>query len=102
MSEEATNITEVKTASDGFVKVAIEKYNEMLEKIAEQKASISRLNEQLNRARNEPPVINRTVIEKTAEMAAQDHRVWGGSLMGLGASMFVIGVFRVRAGRTES
>jgi hypothetical protein len=47
-------------------------------------------------------VINRTVIEKTAEMAAQDHRVWGGSLMGLGASMFVIGVFRVRAGRTES
>lgn len=100
MAEEATNITEVKTASDGFVKVAIEKYNEMLETIARQKNSISSLNERLSEAR--APVINRTEVIKTAEMVAQDHRVWGGTFMGLGASLFVIGALRVKAGRTGS
>jgi hypothetical protein len=90
MAEEATSIESIKTASDGTVKIAIEKYNELLETVANQKSSISSLRNQLTQLRNEPPIINRTVIEKTAEMAAQDNRVWGGTFMGLGASMFVV------------
>ena len=102
MSDEVVNINAVKTASDGTVKIAVEKYNELLEKIAEQKSSISRLNERLNRALSEPPVINRTVVNKTAEMLAKEHQAWGGTFMGLGASMFVVGALRYKAGRTGS
>jgi len=102
MAETNETVETLKTASDGFVKIAIEKYNEMTETIADQKVSISGLNQQITRLRNEPPVINRTVVNKTAEMAAQDNRVWGGTLMGLGASMFVVGAFRYMAGRTGS
>jgi hypothetical protein len=102
MAEAHETVETLKTSSDGFVKIAIEKYNEMTETIASQKSSIGNLREQLTRARSEPPVINRTVIHKTAEMVAQDHRVWGGSLMVLGASMLVVGVVRFRLGRTES
>lgn len=99
---EATEITEtVKTASDGSVKISVEKYNELLETVASQKGSISSLRTQLNQIRAEPPVINRTVVEKTAEMAAQDNRVWGGTLMGLGASMLVIGALRFKAGYSQ-
>jgi hypothetical protein len=99
MSDEVTSATTetVKTASDGSVKIAVEKYNEMLETIANQKGSINNLKEEL---RNTPPVINRTVVNKTPEMLAQEHRVWGGTLMGLGASFFVVGAFRYRAGRS--
>jgi hypothetical protein len=100
MAEEATSIESIKTASDGTVKIAIEKYNELLETVANQKSSISSLRNQLTQLRNEPPIINRTVIEKTAEMAAQDNRVWGGTFMGLGASMFVVGAIRAWRGRT--
>jgi hypothetical protein len=99
--EVSTETTEtVKKMSDGSVKISVEKYNEMLEKIAEQKGTISGLSTRLTRLQNEPPVINRTVINKTAEMAAEDHRMWGGTLMGLGASIFVVGAFRYRAGRS--
>lgn len=103
MSDETeTVVTEtLKTASDGSVKISVEKYNELLETIAEQKGSISGLRDSLRQARNEPPVINRTVVEKTSEMLAKENRAWGGTLMGLGASMFVVGVFRFRAGRIE-
>lgn len=102
MAETVETVETLKTGSDGTVKIAIEKYNELLETIASQKGSINSLNERLNRALNSPPVINRTVINKTAEMAARDNRVWGGTLMGLGASMFVIGTIRARLGRIET
>lgn len=102
MAEATETVETIKTNSDGTVKIAIEKYNELLETIALQKSSIGGLNERLNRALNEPPVINRTVVNKTPEMLAQEHRVWGGTLMGLGASTFIIGVLRFRAGRTGS
>lgn len=98
--ETETTVNAVKETSDGFVRITVEKYNELLEKIAEQTGSIGRLNELLAKARNEPPVINRTVIIKTAEMVADDHRVWGGTFMGVGAVAFAIGAFRYRAGKS--
>jgi hypothetical protein len=88
---EKTTVEAVKTASDGTVKIAVEKYNELLETIADQKISINNL-------RNRPPVIHRTIVNKTVEMLAQEHRAWGGTLMGLGASLFVVGAFRYKAG----
>lgn len=102
MAEATETVETIKTASDGTVKIAIEKYNELLETVASQKGSINSLRDQLTKLRNEPPVINRTIIEKTVEMAAQDNRVWGGTLMGLGASMFVVGAIRFKLGRTGS
>jgi len=81
MADEVTNINEVKTTSDGTVKISVETYNDLL------------------RAANRPPVINRTEIVRTAEMAAQDYRIWGGTLMGLGGMLFVVGAFLYRAGR---
>ena len=100
MPDETTTTETVKTASDGTVKIAVEKYNELLEKIASQKETISGLNQRLNEAR--APVINRTVVNKTAEMVAEDHRVWGATFMGTGAILLGIGAFRFRAGLTKS
>lgn len=101
MSEATTTtVNEVKETSDGFVRITVEKYNELLEKIAEKDRSIGRINELLTKARNEPPIINRTVINKTAEMVAEDHRVWGGTFMGVGAVAFAIGAFRYKAGKS--
>lgn len=99
MAEASETVETIKTAtaSDGTVKIAVEKYNELVETIANQRSSIGGLNEQLTRLRNEPPVVNRTVINKTSQMLAQEHRAWGGTLMGLGASAFVVGAFRFRA-----
>ena len=81
MPEEVTNVSEVKTSSDGTVKISIETYNDLLTKA------------------NRPPVINRTTVIKTAEMAAREYRIWGGAFMGLGAATFTVGVFLYRAGR---
>src|SRR4051812_46705253 len=100
MSEETTAIDAVKTVSDGTVTISVELYNELVEKVAEQKGSLRDLNDQLLKARSAPPTVNRTVVNKTAEMVAQDHRVWGGSLMGLGATLFVIGALRYRTGKS--
>lgn len=103
MAEATETVETIKTASDGTVKIAVEKYNELLEKIASQKVSIGDLNAQLVKARSYvPPVVNRTIIEKTPEMVLQDHRVWGGSLMALGASVFAVGAVRFRLGRIGS
>lgn len=102
MAEATESVETVKTASDGSVKIAIEKYNEMLETIASQKGSMNSLHAQLIKLRSEPPTINRTIVEKTAEMAAEDNRVWGGTLMGLGASMFIVGAIRFGASRVGS
>jgi hypothetical protein len=99
MPEEVTNINEVKTSSDGTVKLSIETYNDLLGTISKQKSSINRINEQLNQLRSEPPVINRTTVVKTAEMAAKEYRVWGGTLMGLGATLFTVGAFLYKNGR---
>jgi len=81
VAEEVTHINEVKTSSDGTVNITLEMYNDLLARA------------------NKPPVINRTTVMKTAEMAARDYRVWGGTFMGLGAGMFTIGAFLYRAGR---
>jgi hypothetical protein len=81
MPEEVTNINEVKRSSDGSVKISVETYNDLLAK-----------------AVAKPAQINRTTVIKTAEMAAKEYRVWGGSLMGIGATMFVVGAAIYRAG----
>jgi hypothetical protein len=91
MPDEVTNISEVKRSSDGNVTITVETYNDLLKKIADQKGLISSLNQR-------PPVINRTTVIKTAEMAAKEYRMWGGSLMGIGATMFVVGAALYRAG----
>jgi hypothetical protein len=100
MADETTTVNEVKTLSDGTVSITVEKYNELLDTISNHKGSIRNLNELLTRARNEPPVINRTVVNKTTEMLAQEHRMWGGTLMGLGVSFFVVGALRYKAGKS--
>lgn len=97
---ENTTVNSVKTLSDGTVKISVEKYNELLEKVADQKISIKNLNELLDKARNEPPIVNRTVVNKTDEMVAQEHRVWGATFMGLGASLFVIGGVLYKNGKS--
>jgi hypothetical protein len=79
--EVTTNISEVKTASDGMVKISIELYNDLVAKA------------------NKPSVINRTVVVKTAEMAAKDYRMMGGGLMGIGAGLFMVGARLYFAGR---
>lgn len=81
MPEEVTNISEVKTASDGTVKISVEKYEELLRKAAR------------------PTTINRTQVIKTAEMAAREYRIWGGSLMGVGGALFSVGAFLYSKGR---
>lgn len=91
---EATSTQTVKKVSDGTVNIAVEKYNELLQTIADQKGSINGLRESLNRLRNEPPVIHRTTVVKTPEMQARDNLVWGNTLMGVGASLFVVGALR--------
>lgn len=85
MPDETSTTSTVKTASDGTVKIAIEKYNKLLEK-----------------ATAKPPVINRTTVVKTPEILAKENQAWGTTFMGLGASMFAVGIFRFRAGRTGS
>lgn len=98
MAEEFTNVSEVKTLSDGSVNISIEKYNNLIETISSQKGSIKKISEQLSRLQSEPPVINRTTVIKTAEMAAKEYRVWGGTLMGLGVTMFAVGLRLYKAG----
>jgi|tagenome__1003787_1003787.scaffolds.fasta_scaffold19846860_1 hypothetical protein len=87
MPDEVTNTSsnEVKTTSDGTVKISVEKYNELLEKAA-----------------TKPPVINRTEVIKTPEMLAAEYRMWGGGFMGVGGSMFIIGMFLYKVGRSKS
>lgn len=92
----STTVESVKKLSDGSVKIALEKYNELLETVADQKGSISRLNELLTKARNEPPIVNKTIVNKTAEMLSQEHRAWGGTFMGLGAAFVVVGAIRYK------
>lgn len=80
MAEEVTNINEVKQTSDGIVKISVETYNDLL------------------KAANRPTTINRTQIVKTAEMAAKDYRIWGGTFMGAGGFLFVLGALLYKAG----
>jgi hypothetical protein len=98
MPDEETTIHALKTASDGTVKISVEKYNELLEKVAEQKSSIWKLNDLLTKARNEPPVIHRTNVIKTAEMVTKENLLWGNTFMGVGAALFVVGILRRKSG----
>ena len=96
----STTTEAVKKMSDGTVKVSLEKYEEMVAKIADQTGVIRNLNDQLTKLRNNPPIINRTVVEKTAEMVAEDHRVWGATFRGAGTILFGIGALRYKAGQS--
>jgi hypothetical protein len=58
MPDEVTNINEIKTSSDGSVKISVETYNDLLAK-----------------AIAKPAVINRTTVIKTAEMASKEYRM---------------------------
>jgi hypothetical protein len=86
MPDETITTETVKTASDGTVKIAIEKYNELVEKAGQ------------------PKVVNQTVkrIVKTSEMAAQDHKAWGTTFVLGGAAMIVVGVIRFGAAKQVS
>ena len=97
-AEEVTNITEVKTASDGNVSITVEKYNDLVSKTVDQQGTINSLTQRLHQAEAQPPIVNRTTVIKTPEMVTQQCHLWGGGLMGIGASMFVIGFFIYRAG----
>lgn len=99
MAEATETVT---TASDGTVKISVEKYNELVETVASQKGSITGLRQQLNEARNTPPVINRTIVNKTDEMVSREQIAWGATFMGGGATLFVIGALMFRAGRAKS
>jgi hypothetical protein len=83
MADEVTNINEVKTSSDGNVKLTLEKYNDLI------------------RRANRPTevIVNKTEVIKTAAILAQECRMWGGGLMALGASMFVVGAVIYKHGR---
>lgn len=85
MSDETISTNTVKTASDGTVKIAVEKYNELLAAAAAK-----------------APVINRTTVVKTPEILAGEHRAWGATFMGMGASVFVVGACLYKAGRSGS
>jgi hypothetical protein len=80
MPEEVTNVSEIKTTSDGTVKISVEKYNDLL------KAAAAK-----------PPVVHTTVV-RTPEMLAKEYRMYGGGLMGLGASMLIVGAGLYRKG----
>jgi len=82
MPDEVITTNEVKTTSDGTVKISVERYTELLEKAAAK-----------------PPIVNRTVI-KTDEMVAKENRMWGGTFMGVGASLATVGAFFYKAGRS--
>lgn len=97
MPDEETTVHAVKTASDGTVKISVEKYNELLEKVAEQKGRIGGLVESLNKARNEPPIINRTIVQKTDEMLVKENLLWGNTFMGMGVCLFIVGALRRKA-----
>jgi hypothetical protein len=84
MSDESIITNTVKTNSDGTVKIAIEKYNELLEKAAEK-----------------APVIHKTII-KSPEMLSQEHKAWGWTFVGAGAALIGVGAIRIRLGRIES
>lgn len=89
MGNEVSTTTETKTTSDGRVDISVEKYNDLVNKEAKYRE-----------LRDKPPmVVNRTVVNKTDVMLAQESRLWGGSLMGLGAALFTIGGALFKAGR---
>jgi hypothetical protein len=83
MADEVTNINEIKQTSDGSVKITVETYNDLLKKA------------------NRPTevIVNKTEVIKTAAILAQECRLWGGGLMALGASMFVVGAVIYKHGR---
>lgn len=101
MPEETSTTSTVKTSSDGTVKLTVEKYNELVDKVAAQQTEIERGRDQLRQAREQPPVVNRTYVNKTPEMLAREQEVSGMTFMGLGAAMFAVGAYRFRAARAS-
>lgn len=89
MPEEITST--VKESSDGMVKISVEKYDDLLRRAAEK-----------------PPIVRQEVIRnveeiiKTPEMVAEEHKIWGISLMGLGASLLLVGAIRFKIGLNQA
>lgn len=81
MAEETVNT--VRNISDGTVTIAVERYQELLEKSAEK-----------------TPVIYNTV-QKTQAMVAQDNKVWGGILLSGGLCLSVLGAGLHLLGRAQ-
>lgn len=77
MAEEVTSTETVKIASDGQVKLTLEKYQDLMAKA------------------NEPKVFPQyTTIQKTPAMVADGNKMGGALFMGGGASMFLIGALQ--------
>ena len=78
MAEETTESVTTTTAkaSDGTVKISVEKYEELMRKANEQKVTY-----------------NQTVIEKTPEMAASDKIVFGNLFMVAGVAQIASGAY---------
>lgn len=87
MAEEVTSTNVVKTASDGTVKITVEKYQELLAKAAEEKR---------------PVYPTYTTVEKTPAMVAADNQMWGTIFMGGGASIFLVGLFQFVHGMRQA
>jgi hypothetical protein len=83
MAEEVTNI--VKNSSDGFVKISVERYHELLEQAAVK-----------------PATIVRTTINKTPAMVAQENKAWGGTMIGIGAAFVLVGAIRFKIGVSQT
>lgn len=92
MAEEISET--VKTSSDGFVKLTIEKYEELMKKAAEKPPVINRIIEQ------PPDIINRII--KTPEMAAADNKLWGIGLMVVGGAIVAAGAITYAIGRSQA
>lgn len=80
MAQETTTTEAVKKTSDGSVKIALERYEELLAKAAE------------------PKHVTYHTTTKTATMQAADNKLYGGLFMGGGASLFVIGAIQFYVG----
>jgi hypothetical protein len=82
MAEEVS--TTVKSVSDGMVKISVEAYQDLLTKAAEK-----------------PPIVHRHV-NRTIDIVAADNKMIGGSLMGFGVALLVIGGAIYLKGRAQA
>lgn len=71
-----TTTTSVEKASDGTVKISVEKYEELLRKANEQKVTY-----------------NQTIVERTAEQVAEGQVMWGNLLVVAGVVQVGVGFY---------
>ena len=90
MPDEVSKTTVETKTSDGTVNISVEKYNELLDKAAEKAPVVNQ-------------IVHRVVkdVHKTPEMLAKESRLWGGSLMTVGAAIFATGAGLFKSGRLK-